>query len=335
MKLSIILLLLGSCESSRAFRPAQRKSPRIDHTALTSESVIPYNADTGFIIEKSEFFPFEPVEETAAVPLQEQSSRTRWMELFGEAFGTFWIVGIGSIASMTASFVNPFMTLPQVAMVWSAAVTSAILITSPLSGAHLNPAMTVALAMFRNFDRSKVLPYVGAQMFGSMAGSAASFGLFQTAIQGFEQSRGLVRSTAVDSARVFGEYFDSSLTTAQAFGVEAMGTALLAAIVFAVTHKRNSERDIPVPVVVGGTVFSLINALAPFTQCGLNPARDFGPRIVAYLAGWTDVAFQGCWLYIAAPVMGALVGAAFIDKVFYNSRRTVVDLWNNANSVLM
>ena len=352
MKLSIIVLLIGCSESSQAFqRPVQRKAsstlPRQRQTRLTSEAVIPYPADpSSYVIEKSEFFPFDPsftTEDGLRQQQQEQvqqPSRTSasFKELFGEAFGTFWIVGIGSIASMTASFLpNPFMsTLPQVAAVWAAAVTSAILICSPLSGAHFNPAMTLAQAMFRNFDKRKVLPYCAAQMVGSVAGSAMSFNIFQHAIRGFEQARGLARSTAVDSARVFGEYFDASLTPFQAFGVEAMGTALLATIVFAMTHKRNSDKSIPVPYVVGGTVFTLINALAPLTQCGLNPARDFGPRIVAYLAGWTDVAFQNCWLYIAGPIVGAVFGAALIDKFVYSTKRSLATFMeNNANPALI
>eukprot|EP00567_Pseudictyota_dubia_P000931 CAMPEP_0197467154 /NCGR_PEP_ID=MMETSP1175-20131217/65421_1 /TAXON_ID=1003142 /ORGANISM="Triceratium dubium, Strain CCMP147" /LENGTH=395 /DNA_ID=CAMNT_0043003217 /DNA_START=366 /DNA_END=1555 /DNA_ORIENTATION=+ len=222
---------------------------------------------------------------------------------------------------MAATFVNPFMTLPQIALVWSTAVTSAILFTSPLSGAHLNPAFTIAQAMFRSFDWRKVLPYIGAQLVGSMAGSALSFEYFRSAIEGFEQAGGLTHASSIDSARVFGEYFDPSLTATQAFGVEAAGTALLAAVVFAVTHEKNSERNIPVPFVVGGAVFSLINVLAPFSQCGLNPARDFGPRIIAFIAGWTDVAFQNCWLYIAAPILGAITGAALIDKILYYPKR--------------
>jgi glycerol uptake facilitator protein len=314
MKLSLILLLAAS--GCNAFQPSVKtQTSRKSQSALTSDYVAAY-VDTAIIDQP---FPFPTSIEVPTLPQIHSKER---VELFGEALGTFWIVGIGSIASMSATFVNPFMTLPQIAMVWSAAVTSAILITEPLSGAHLNPAFTIAQAVFRKFDRRKVLPYIGAQVFGSMAGSAASYGFFKHAIRGFEQAEGLVRASSIDTARVFGEYFDPSLVTAtQAFGVEAMGTAILAATVFAVTHRRNSGRDIPVPFVVGGTVFSLINVLAPLTQCGMNPARDFGPRIVAFLAGWTDVAFQDCWLYIAGPIIGALAGAAFVDKVLYADKK--------------
>uniref|UniRef100_A0A7R9WEY4 Aquaporin n=1 Tax=Pseudictyota dubia TaxID=2749911 RepID=A0A7R9WEY4_9STRA len=321
MRSSIVMLSLSILLHSSRIQAFQQlvkaRTKRRSNYALTSEprSVYTY-ADTSIIDRGGEILPF-PIDE---IPVPQFRSNPL-VEFFGEAFGTFWIVGIGSMASMAATFVNPFMTLPQIALVWSTAVTSAILFTSPLSGAHLNPAFTIAQAMFRSFDWRKVLPYIGAQLVGSMAGSALSFEYFRSAIEGFEQAGGLTHASSIDSARVFGEYFDPSLTATQAFGVEAAGTALLAAVVFAVTHEKNSERNIPVPFVVGGAVFSLINVLAPFSQCGLNPARDFGPRIIAFIAGWTDVAFQNCWLYIAAPILGAITGAALIDKILYYPKR--------------
>ena len=125
---------------------------------------------------------------------------------------------------------------------------------------------------------------------------------------------------AITSSPVFpsASIFGLSDLEAEAFGVEAFGTAVLAAVVFAMTHVQNKDKiALSVPVMVSGTVYSLICTLAPLTQAGLNPARDFGPRLVAYVAGWTDVAFQDCWLYIAAPILGAIAGAALVDKVLY------------------
>ena len=72
-----------------------------------------------------------------------------------------------------------------------------------------------------------------------------------------------------------------------------------------------------VPPIIGLTVGALIAVIAPLTQAGFNPARDFGPRIVAFLAGWNDVAFKGFWVYILAPILGAVLGAALADKVLY------------------
>jgi glycerol uptake facilitator protein len=72
-----------------------------------------------------------------------------------------------------------------------------------------------------------------------------------------------------------------------------------------------------VPPIIGITVGSLIAVLAPLTQAGFNPAQDFGPRIVAYLAGWKSVAFQGWWVYVVAPIVGASAGTFLANKVLY------------------
>ena len=264
--------------------------------------------------ERPQEFSFDTLrmKEVANVPVA---------ELFGEALGTFGMVGIGSWASMSATFSDTSISLPEIALVWSMAAVASIIITTPLSGAHLNPAMTLALAMFRGFEWNKVLPYSFAQVLGSSAGSAMSYIMNAQAIEDFEVSQDLSRASSIPSARVFGEYYDPSLTGAEAFGVEAFGTAVLAAVVFAVSHPRAANRiSVPVPLIIGGTVFSLICFLAPLTQCGMNPARDFGPRLVAYVAGWTDVAFQDCGLYILAPLIGAPTGAALVDSLLYGRK---------------
>lgn len=258
-----------------------------------------------------------------SLPNQESTNTpSLWKELLGEALGTFWVLSIGSCASMYATFCDPFATLPEVGSVWVAAVVSSIYLTSPLSeggGAHMNPAMTLALALHRGFDKAKVLPYGAAQLLGSTAGSAASYELYADTIRDFEAVEGLQRSLSIPSARVFGEYFDSSLSAAQACGLEALGTGTMAAVVFALTHP-SQDKKIPVPAAIGATAMGLILNLAPLTQAGMNPARDFGPRLVAYAAGWTDVAFQDCWLYVLGPIVGAALGGALIDKGLFASK---------------
>lgn len=72
-----------------------------------------------------------------------------------------------------------------------------------------------------------------------------------------------------------------------------------------------------VPPLIGLTVGALISIIAPLTQAGFNPARDFGPRIVAWFAGWKTVAFTSSWVYIIAPIVGASIGAALVDRVLY------------------
>jgi glycerol uptake facilitator-like aquaporin len=91
-------------------------------------------------------------------------------------------------------------------------------------------------------------------------------------------------------------YNSAPVSTATAFLAETFGTGILSFVIFALTNSKNKGMTGGfVPPLIGLTVGSLIATLAPLTQCGLNPARDFGPRIVAWFAGWKSVAFLGSW----------------------------------------
>lgn len=103
---------------------------------------------------------------------------------------------------------------------------------------------------------------------------------------------------------------------------EGFGTFLLVLFVFALTEDCNVGRpssDMQ-PLFIGLTVSSIIFFVAPITQCGLNPARDFGPRLVAYFAGWSDAALPDTvggwfWVYILAPIIGASIAAVFFKYI--------------------
>ena len=107
----------------------------------------------------------------------------------------------------------------------------------------------------------------------------------------------------------------------QAFLAELIGTAILAFVVFSVTDDRNAGRPLTgnAPIFIGLTVAVLISVIAPLTQACFNPARDFGPRLFAYFAGWGRIALPGFadtgWLtvYIVAPIAGALIGGAIYE----------------------
>jgi glycerol uptake facilitator-like aquaporin len=130
---------------------------------------------------------------------------------------------------------------------------------------------------------------------------------------------------------VFGEYFPNPamfgtgeaahalISPVGAAAVEGLGTAVLAFMIFALVDRRN--RSLPAkyltPPLIGFTVAALISLFAPQTQAGWNPARDFGPRIVAFFAGWGEIAIpgpsNGFWAYIAGPLVGGPLGAAAYD----------------------
>jgi glycerol uptake facilitator-like aquaporin len=133
-------------------------------------------------------------------------------ELFAEMLGTAMIVGLGTGAVMSAIFTGSLVGLFQVASVWIIAVTLAIATTGPVSGAQLNPAISVAFAMLRpkSFAWNKVVPYCAAQLVGAFVASGTNLFLYATKIQEFEKINAIARGTAasIASAKAFGQYFE-------------------------------------------------------------------------------------------------------------------------------
>lgn len=259
-----------------------------------------------------------------------------WPAIAGEYMGTFVLVFFGVGVVNAAVVTGAQVGLWQVAVVWAIGVSLGIYTSAALSGAHINPAITVVAVVYDRFPPLRALAYVAAQVAGAMSASLVLYGMFSEAILEFERRHGLLRGGpgSERSAMVFGEYFPNPAVfgTAEdawrivghnaAFLAEMIGTAMLAFIVAAVTHPRNIARP-PVAaqaLLIGLGVAAIISVVAPLTQAGLNPARDFGPRVVSWFMGWGDIAFpgpRGGWLtvYIVAPILGALIGGGLYRLV--------------------
>ncbi len=245
---------------------------------------------------------------------------------FGEFFGTFILVFFGTAIVAVAVLFQAPLGLVQVAVVWGIGVTLAIYATRHLSCAHLNPAVSLGMVLAGRMQPRLFVPYCGAQLAGAAAAGGMILLLFHPSIAAFERAHGIIRGTpaSVRTAMLFGEYFPNpgfdipwfrvSLPTAML--TEGLGTFLLVSMIFLLTEGCNVGRptDAISPVFIGATVAALIAVTAPLTQTGINPARDFGPRVVAYFAGWKQVAIPGprggfFWVYIAAPLAGAALSA--------------------------
>lgn len=247
----------------------------------------------------------------------------------GETAGTFILVffGVGSVMAAVATGAQ--VGLWQVAVVWAIGVSLAIYTVAVLSGAHINPAITLVAVVYDRMPVFQGLVYVVSQMVGAILAALALYAIFAGAIAEFERSHGLLRGGPGSelSAMMFGEYFPNPavfgtdekawrvVSIERAFVAEMIGTALLAFMVGSLTSTRNMFRphEASVAVVIGVTVAAIISIVAPLTQAGLNPARDLGPRIVAYFLGWGEIAIPGPrngWLivYVIAPCVGALIG---------------------------
>lgn len=268
------------------------------------------------------------------------NARTTFRPLAAEAIGTGMIVFFGCGVVHAAVFVGAMQGLLQVAAVWGAGVALAIVCTGHVSGAHLNPAVTLALAVWRGFSWRKVFPYVAAQFVGAFAAAALLYVLYGSYIAHAEERSGIARDAAgsATAAMAYCEYYPNpdaaytlqakhpeqkklELSFLTAFLAEAVGTALLTWVIAAATDEANSANVRALaPLWIGLTICVLICVLAPLTQACFNPARDFGPRLVAYLAGWRQTAFGpclGCLLgvYLAAPCVGAVLGMGVYDRV--------------------
>ena len=247
-------------------------------------------------------------------------------EFLGEFAGTFLMVlfGTGSVAVDT--LFGAHKSLGVIAIIWGVGVTLSIYLTRHLSCAHLNPAVSLAMATSGRMTWRKVPCYLIAQFLGAFLAGWVVYLLFSSAIADFEATHQIVRGTpeSVATARMFGEFYDTKIVSLPlaVFG-EAFGTFILVVMIFALTEGCNVGRpsDTMAPVFIGLTVSSAICLIAPLTQAGFNPARDFSPRMVAAIMGWERHALPDArggffWVYMLGPCLGAEVAAFLFVKVF-------------------
>ena len=257
---------------------------------------------------------------------------------FAEALGTFLIVFIGCGVVHSAVLTGAQSGLWQVAVVWGIAVALAIYCVSHVSGAHLNPAITISFAFWGIFPAKKILPYVSAQIIGAIIAAFSLFIIYQPYIVQRERDLGVERGLPGSdlTAMCYGEYFpnpgplstasgiydsskreffDAKVPVLNAFLAELIGTMILACVIFAMTdsENHNSPQANLAPLFIGLTVAVLISVIAPLTQACFNPARDFGPRIASWFLGWGNIAIPGprggfFTIYILAPTIGAILG---------------------------
>jgi glycerol uptake facilitator protein len=263
-----------------------------------------------------------------------------------EALGTFVLVFLGCGAVHAAVLAGAQSGLWQVAIVWGAGVMLAVYLVGGVSGAHVNPAITAALAVWRGFPRERVPAYVLGQLAGAFAAALVLFLLFGGHLEVKEAEKNVRRGWPGSelTAMCYGEYFpnpgplatragpytaeeharfNARVGHAAAFVAELVGTALLALVVFAVTDPRNVAAPAARlgPVFIGLAVAAIISVIGPLTQACLNPARDFGPRLLACAAGWGEVALPGprgmsfLTVYVLAPVAGAVLGGGLYERV--------------------
>jgi aquaporin-9 len=244
-------------------------------------------------------------------------------EAAAEFFGTFILIafGVGVVAQgILSKEVNGSFFAINVG--WAVAVMLGVYVAAGVSGAHLNPAVTVALAVHRDFPWSKVVPYTIAQIAGAFVASAVVYATYREAFAAFDGGIRMVQG-ATATAGIFATYPKPYLSIAGGFVDQVVGTMLLMSGILAVTDQKN----VGAPAWCTGPLVGLIVlgiGVSFGTNAGyaINPARDFGPRLFTFVAGWGSGVFTAgngwWWVPIVAPIVGAIVGV-FLYDLFVNN----------------
>ncbi|GAB3274265.1 MIP/aquaporin family protein [Parasphingorhabdus pacifica] len=255
-------------------------------------------------------------------------------EMLAEFLGTFTLLlfGCGSVAVAVAGLsgsgrqeaaFGPANWL-IIVLGWGFGVVFGVYVAGGVSGAHINPAVTLAFAVRRTFALWKVIPYWFAQVVGAFVAAALVYSSYSWAIDAFNAEAGVSRGESLDTFAIFAtfpaEYFGSSW-----WGPlldQIIGTAMLVLLICALTDSRNAAPSANMAPFLIGMVVTVIG-LTFGTNAGyaINPARDFGPRLWTWLTGWGDIAFPGSyewfswffWIPIAGPLIGGIIGALVYD----------------------
>jgi MIP family channel proteins len=242
-----------------------------------------------------------------------------YREMLAEFLGTFVLIvfGVGVVAQFVLSKGAAGSYL-SINIAWGLAVMMGCYVSAGVTGAHLNPAVTIALAVHRRFPWTKVLAYAGAQFAGAFVASAVVYATYHEALAAFD---GGVRQVAgaQGTAGIWATYPQPFLSVFPGgFVDQVVGTALLFGVILGITDSRNSPPPAGLVPVVVGLLVVLIGATFGFNSgYAINPARDFGPRLFTALAGWGSGVFRAgngwWWVPVVAPCVGAIAGGFLYD----------------------
>lgn len=244
-------------------------------------------------------------------------ARDTMREAAAEFLGTFTLIafGVGVVAQVVlgGGATGEYLSIN---LGWGLAVTMGVYVAGGVSGAHLNPAVTLALAVHRGFAWRKVLPYCVAQLAGALAASAVVYFTYREALDHFA---GATRTLA--TAGIWSTYPQDYLTNFPGgFVDQVVGTALLMLVILAIGDQRNMALPPALgPILVGATVLLIGMTYGLNAGYAINPARDFGPRLFTWLAGWGNQVFTAhdgwWWVPVVGPCCGAVLGGFVYDLV--------------------
>lgn len=239
-------------------------------------------------------------------------------ELAAEFFGTLILILFGNgVVAMVVLFghgvpgeiVNGGYT--NITLAWGLAVTMGVYVSGRISGGHINPAVTLAAAIFRGFPWKKVIPFWIVQTAGAFVASAIVYWNYRPQFHVVDPGLG-------HTADVFTTFPAFPMQLSAGLLDQTIGTALLVFMIFAIIDERNQPPGANlIPVLIGAIVVVIGMGFGGLHGFAINPARDFGPRLFTVAAGFknnglTD-GIRVFWVPIVGPLMGGIIGAAVYD----------------------
>ncbi|MCL2553617.1 MAG: aquaporin family protein [Actinomycetia bacterium] len=256
--------------------------------------------------------------------------------MIAEFLGTFVLIlfGVGSVAVAVVGLpgsgrqVVPFGA-PNWLIIswgWGLAVVFGVYVAGGISGAHLNPAVTLGFAVRRDFPWRKVVPYWLAQLFGAFVAAALVYASYHWAIEFFDKKAGTPRDKSLTTYSIFATfpapYFGNSWWGP--FLDQMIGTGILLLLICALIDLRNTAPGVNLhPFLIGLVVVAIGLTFGTNAGYAINPARDFGPRLFTYFEGWGSIALPGkftwfnhyWWIPIVGPLVGGVIGVLVYDTL--------------------
>ena len=238
-------------------------------------------------------------------------------ELIAEFLGTMILIlfGVGVVAQVVTNPDGAMGDHDSIAWAWGIGVILGVYVAGRISGGHINPAVTIALATFKGFPWRKVAPYCLAQTAGAFVAAIIVRFVYADLIARIDPNH-TIASQGIYSTLPGNNVEGANVTIATAFFDQIVGTAILVFVVFAlITAANNPPLANMTPVVIGLLVVGIGMAWGANAGYAINPARDFGPRFASWITGYETAMFDQngqlyFWLPIVAPIIGGLIGGA-------------------------
>ncbi|MDA4132957.1 MAG: aquaporin family protein [Thaumarchaeota archaeon] len=230
--------------------------------------------------------------------------------LIAEAYGTFVLTLLGPTAiTIVANYHNLFpagagLGLGFIGLAHGVGILIGIATVAQVSGAHFNPAVTIGLSAAGKFPKSRIAPYIAAQLVGAVIAAVVQFGMV-----GIDAAKSADLGSTLPNLNLPFPVFASLLA-------EIVGTMILVMTVLGSTDKSN---NLPWSASsIGLSIAAVIWSLGAISGASLNPARSFGPAIVSLVFSTTPISWY--WLYVVGPILGALVAAMLFKAIFRGER---------------